>query len=203
MTISKPDRERISAAIRAVEQKTSGEIVCVLARTSSDAITLPILIAAVVALALPWLLVALTALPVFRVLALQVLTFVALAGVLSLPRIRVTLMPRAARRAVAHRAAMEQFISRGIARTEDRCGILIFVSLAERYARVVADDGIAAKVPQRQWQAAVDALIAHMKDGRIADGFIAAIELCGNELTAHFPRAATTRDELPNKIYLV
>jgi putative membrane protein len=203
MTISKPDRERISAAIRAVEQKTSGEIVCVLARTSSDAITLPILIAAVVALALPWLLVALTALPVFRVLALQVLTFVALAGVLSLPRIRVTLMPRAARRAVAHRAAMEQFISRGIARTEDRCGILIFVSLAERYARVVADDGIAAKVPQRQWQAAVDALIAHMKDGRIADGFIAAIGLCGNELAAHFPRGATTRDELPNKIYLV
>ena len=203
MTISKQDHERIAAAIRAVEQKTSGEIVCVLARSSSDAVALPILIAAVVALALPWLLVALTTLPVLRVLALQVLTFVALAGLLSLPRIRVMLMPRAARRAVAHRAAMEQFISRGIARTDDRCGILIFVSLAERYARVVADDGIAAKVPQRQWQAAVDALIAHMKDGRIADGFIAAIELCGNELAAHFPRTATSRDELPNKIYLV
>jgi len=203
MTISKEDRERISAAIRAVEQKTSGEIVCVLARTSSDAVALPILIAAVVALALPWLLVALTALPVLRVLALQVLMFIALAGALSLPRIRVLLMPRAARRAVAHRAAMEHFVSRGIARTEDRCGILIFVSLAERYARVVADDGIAAKVPQRQWQAAVDVLIAHSKGGRIADGFIAAVELCGKELAAHFPRAATSRDELPNKIYLI
>jgi putative membrane protein len=203
MTISKQDHERISAAIRAVEQKTSGEIVCVLARSSSDAIALPILIAAAAALALPWLLVAITALPVFRVLALQVLAFVALAGLLCVPRIRVALMPRAARRAAAHRAAMEQFISRGIARTEDRCGILIFVSLAERYARVVADDGIAAKVPQRQWQAAVDALIAHTKDGRIADGFIAAIELCGNELAAHFPLTATSRDELPNKIYLV
>ena len=202
MAISKQDRERISAAIRAVERRTSGEIVCVLARTSSDAVALPILIAAVVALALPWLLVALTTLPVLRVLALQVLTFVALAGLLGLPRIRVALMPRAARRAVAHRAAMEQFISRGIARTEDRCGILIFVSLAERYARVVADDGIAAKVQQRQWQAAVDALIAHTKDGRIADGFIAAIELCGNELAAHFPRTATSRDELPIKIYV-
>jgi putative membrane protein len=203
MTISKQDRERISAAIRAVEQRTSGEIVCVLARTSSDAVALPILIAAVVALALPWLLVALTTLPVLRLLALQILAFVALAGLLSLPRIRVTLMPRAARRAVAHRAAMEQFISRGIARTKDRCGILIFVSLAERYARVVADGGIAAKVPQRQWQAAVDALIVHTKDGRVADGFVEAIELCGNELAAHFPRTATTRDELPNKIYLV
>jgi putative membrane protein len=203
MTISKQDHERISAAIRAVEQKTSGEIVCVLARSSSDAVALPILIAAAAALTLPWLLVPFTALPVLRLLALQVLTFVALAGLLSLPRIRVALMPRAARRAAAHRAAMEQFISRGIARTEDRCGILIFVSLAERYARVVADDGIAAKVPQTQWQAAIDALIAHTKDGRIADGFIAAIELCGNELAAHFPRTATSRDELPNKIYLV
>src|SRR5436190_23547199 len=110
MTISKQDSERISAAIRAVEQKTSGEIVCVLARTSSDAVALPILIAAMAALALPWLLIALTALPVFRVFALQILAFVALAGLLSLPRIRVMLMPRAARRAVAHRAAMEQVL---------------------------------------------------------------------------------------------
>ena len=202
-TITTQDRERISAAIRAVEQKTSGEIVCVLARTSSDAIALPILLAALVALLLPWLLVAFTTLPVLRLLALQIITFVVLAGVLCLPRIRVALMPRAARRAVAHRVAMEQFISRGIARTEDRCGIMIFVSLAERYARVVVDDGIAAKVPQNHWQAAVDALIAHMKEGRIADGFVAAIDLCGRELAEHFPRAATSRDELPNRIYVI
>ena len=51
MTISAQDRERISAAIRAAEAKTSGEIVCVLARVSADAVTLPILIAAVLALA--------------------------------------------------------------------------------------------------------------------------------------------------------
>ena len=37
MNISEQDRERISAAIRAAEAKTSGEIVCVLAQTSSDA----------------------------------------------------------------------------------------------------------------------------------------------------------------------
>jgi putative membrane protein len=112
-TLSKQDHERISVAIRAVEQKTSGEIVCVLARTSSDAIALPILLAALVALLLPWLLVALTALPVLRLLALQVIAFVLLASILCLPRVRVALMPRAARRAVAHRVAMEQFISRG------------------------------------------------------------------------------------------
>jgi len=203
MSMSSAERQRIAAAIRAVEQKTSGEIVCVLARSSSDAIVLPILIAVAATLALPWLLVAFTALPVLRLLALQVLTFVVLASVLSLPRVRVALMPRAARRAVAHRAAMEQFLRRGVARTEDRCGILIFVSLAERYARVIADDAIVAKVPQARWQAAIDALIVHMRDGRIADGFVAAIEACGNELATHFPRSPTSRNELPDRIYVI
>jgi putative membrane protein len=203
MSLSKQDRARISAAIHAVEQKTSGEIVCVLARTSSDTTALPIVIAAAVALALPWLLVEWTYLPVLRILAFQVLTFAILATALCLPRIRVALMPRSTRRAVAHRAAMEQFRNRGIARTENRCGILIFVSLAERYARVVADDGIAARVPQARWQAAVDALTAHMSAGRIADGFIAAIEQCGGELAAHFPRTADSRNDLPDRIYLV
>ena len=116
---------------------------------------------------------------------------------------RVALMPRKARRAIAHRAAMEQFAIRGIARKKDRSGILIFVSLAERYARIIADDGIAARVPQAEWQAAVDALVAHMRDGRIADGFITAIDLCGNKLATHFPRTATSHDELPDRIYLI
>ena len=203
MNVSEQDRARISMAIRAAEKKTSGEIVCVLAQSSSDVTALPILVAAVVALALPWLLVALTAMSVHRILVLQVLVFVALALVLCVPQVRVALVPRRARRAVAHRAAMEQFTIRGIARTKNRTGILIFVSLAEHYARIIADVGIAGRVPQSEWQGAIDALVAHMKYGRIADGFIIAIEVCGRVLATHFPRAETSRDELPDRIYLI
>jgi putative membrane protein len=203
MSISAHDHERISAAIRAAEARTSGEIVCVLAENSSGATALPIFIAAAAALALPWLLVAFTNLAVQRILSLQIIVFIALCAVLCLPALRVALMPRAARRAVAHRVAVEQFNIRGIARTKDRSGILIFVSLAERYARIIADDGIAARVPQTQWQGAVDALVAHTRDGRIADGFVAAIDICAGELAAHFPRAGTSKDELPNRIYLI
>ena len=203
MNVSEQDRARISMAIRAAEKKTSGEIVCVLAQSSSDVTALPILVAAVAALALPWLLVALTAMSVHRLLVLQILTFVALALVLCVPHVRVALVPRAARRAVAHRAAMEQFTIRGIARTKDRTGILIFVSLAEHYARIIADEGIAKRVPQSEWQGAIDALIAHMSGGRIADGFVAAIDVCGRVLETHFPRAETNRDELPDRIYLI
>jgi putative membrane protein len=98
---------------------------------------------------------------------------------------------------------MEQFVVRGIARKKDRSGVLIFVSLAEHYARVIADEGIAAKVPQKEWQGVVDVLVAHIRDDRIGDGFVAAVELCGDKLAQHFPRTDSTRDELPDRLYLI
>jgi putative membrane protein len=116
--------------------------------------------------------------------------------------LRLWLVPRAVRRARAHRAALEQFVLRGITRTKNRTGVLIFVSLAERYARIVADEGIAAKVPNAEWQAAIDALTAHMRDGRIADGFRAAIERCGAVLAAHAPPDGSP-NELPDRLYVI
>jgi len=203
MKISKEDHDRIAGAIRSAEAKTSGEIVCVLAQTSSHATGLPIFLAAVVALALPWLLLTFPAMTVYRILLLQIIVFLTLLVVLCLPRVRVALMPRRARRAFAYRVAMEQFVSRGLANNKNQSGILIFVSLAEHYARIIVGSEIAARVPQSRWQAAVDALIAHMRNDRIADGFIAAIEMCGDELAKHFPRTDTSRNDLPDRIYLI
>ena len=68
---------------------------------------------------------------------------------------------------------------------------------------VVVAEGIAARVPPSQWQEVVDTLVAHIRNGRVVDGFIAAIELCGNTLSTNFPRTETSRDELPDRIYLV
>jgi putative membrane protein len=204
MELSDRDRARLSAAIRAAEARTTGEIVCVLAQSSSAGRTaLPVALAAVLALAVPWLLMALTTLSLQLILSIQVVVFLVAAAVAALPRVHAALMPRAARRALAHRAAMEQFVLRGIARTKERTGILIFVSLAERYARIVADDGIAARVSQAHWQGAVDALVAHTRDGRVADGFVAAIEMCGAVLATHFPSSGGGKDELPDRIYLI
>ena len=203
MSISAEERERISAAIRAAEAKTSGEIVCVLAQSSASATALPVFLAAIGALALPWLLVCLTAMPVYRILSLQIVAFVILTGFFCWSPVRVALMTRRMRRAVAHGVAMQQFRIRGLSGKSGRAGVLIFVSLAERYARIIADDDISARVPKSQWQAAVDALVAHMRDGRIADGFVAAIDLCGNELAKHCPRTEASRDELPDRIYLI
>ena len=203
MELSTQDRRRISAAIQAAERRTSGEIVCVLARRSSDWTGLPVLLAALAALALPWVLMGLPRLPVQAILGLQLGLFLVLAVLLSLPAVRVALVPPATRRSFAQRAALEQFVLRGIGRTAGRTGVLVFVSLAERYARIVADDAIAGRVPQSEWQAAIDELVEHMRQERIADGFVAAIERCATVLAAHFPASTDDRPELPDRIYLV
>src|SRR5262249_21136808 len=91
--LSRRDRRRISAAIRAAERQTSGEIVCVLAQSSVEAAALPILLSALAALALPWLLVGLTTLPVLIVLSLQLALFLLLGVLLYLPPVRAALLP--------------------------------------------------------------------------------------------------------------
>jgi putative membrane protein len=164
---------------------------------------LPLILAAAASLALPWLLVAFTGMPIYRILLLQLVTFVVAALLLCQKRVRVALMPRAARRAVANQVAMQQFRAYGVARTKGRTGILIFVSLAERYARIIADEGIAALVPQSEWQHAVDALTAHMREGRLADGFVAAIDLCGAVLAIHFPSNDANPNELRNRLHVI
>jgi putative membrane protein len=136
-------------------------------------------------------------------LSLQVLLFLVLLAAASVPRVGTALIPRATRRALAHRAAMEQFVIRGVARKKERTGILIFVSMAERYARIIADEGIDKHVSQSEWQEAVDALVEHKRHGRIADGFVEAIDRCGRVLAKHFPRTETSHDELPDRIYVL
>src|SRR5262249_21049067 len=82
----------------------------------------------------------------------------------------------------AHAEAMHQFLAQGIHLTEHRTGVLIFASVAERYAEIVADSGINAKVQPDVWSKAVAAMISAIKDGRPGDGFVAAVELCGEQL---------------------
>lgn len=203
MQMSREDHARIAAAIRAAEAKTSGEIVCVLARSSSDYAALPALWAALIALSVPWPLIAFTQWPVQWIYLAQLAVFVLALLLLSIGAARVALAPRNLRRAHAHRAAMEQFAIRGVTRTRGRTGVMIFVSLAERYARVCADDAIDAKVKQSDWQAVVNALICEVREDRLADGFVAAIQRSGEILATHFPRAENDSNELPDRIFII
>ncbi len=202
MELSREDHEAVSAAIRNAEQHTCGQIVCVLSHASSDYALVPVLLASVLALLTPWPLIHFTQWSVERIFLVQIAVFIVAGLVFSWPALHVALVPRSMRRAQAHRAALEQFVVRRIANTTNRCGILIFVSLAERYARIIADEGIAAKVNRAEWQAAIVALTGHMHDGRIAQGFIAAIDRCGTVLAAHAPPDGSP-NVLPDRLYVI
>jgi putative membrane protein len=201
MPISPQDHARIAEAIRAAEQKTSGEIVCVLARASSEYHAAPVLTGALCALVAPWALVFLTQWSVARILVAQLFIFVLATAICTLTPLGMALVPRRIKRTRAHRAAMEQFHARGLGRLESRAGVLIYVSLAERYARIVADDHLAAKVHSNEWRSAIDALTSHMKEARVADGFVEAIGRCGAVLAEHAPGAQSGK--LPDRIYLL
>jgi putative membrane protein len=202
MRFTKEEHDAVSAAIHEAEQRSSGQLVCVLAHASSGYAHVPILWASALALVVPWPLIYLTPWSVERIFLAQIVVFIAAGLVFSWMPLRLALIPRAVRRAQAHRSALEQFVLRRIDHTKNRTGVLIYVSLAERYARIIADDGIAQKVPNAEWQSAIDALRGHMREGRIAAGLMAAIERCGAVLAAHVPPDGSP-NELPDRLYVM
>jgi putative membrane protein len=185
--VSESDRKRIAAAIRAAEERTHGEIFCVLAGASSHYRLVPLAWAILIALAVPLPLIYLTRWPAGVIYLVQLAVFLASAFALSLPAIRFRTVPRRAKRDRAHTEAMRQFLAQGLHLTQERTGVLIFASLAERHAEIVADVGINAKVDAEAWTKAVATLTAALKDGRPADGFVAAVAQCGAVLAEHFP----------------
>jgi putative membrane protein len=152
------DKARVAAAIRRAELQTSGEIFCVIAQHSSDYRLVPLAWAALVALLVPLPLIYLTGWSVAVVYLMQLTAFLAVALLLSHPKLRFQIVPRRARHDRAHAEAMRQFFAQGLARTEHRTGVLIFASAGERYAEIVADAGINGKVEKGVWDDAVNAL---------------------------------------------
>lgn len=200
---SPAEQQRIAAAIAEAERTTAGEVVAVVARDSGSYLYVPLMWASVVALLVPWPLIYFTWYPVQTIFFIQLAVFLALLIVLMPQPVRLALVPRSVKHARAHRHAVEQFLAQGLHTTESRTGVLVFVSVAERFAEVLADTGIAAKVPPSTWQEIVDRLTARIGEGRAADGFVEAIGAVGVHLTAHFPPGTVDPDELPNKLIML
>lgn len=175
----------------------------VIAPESSTYLYAPFLWAALAALLVPWPLIYFTWTSVQWIYATQLLVFLAVLGTL-LPRpMRYWLVPRAIKRARAHRRAVEQFLAQSLHTTRSRTGVLIFVSVAERHAEILADTGIEAKVPGGTWQSIVDELTARIGRGEPAEGFVQAIEACGRHLAEHFPPGSSDPNELPDHLIVL
>ncbi|MFI5011050.1 MAG: TPM domain-containing protein [Hyphomicrobiales bacterium] len=201
--IDRVDEDRIAAAIAEVERKTSGEIVVVIGRSASGYRLVPIVWAALITLALPMLLLAIFPLTARLLYEIEIIVFAVLALVLSFGRYRYQLVPGWIKRGRAHEAAQEQFLARRVSQTRGRTGVLIYVAIAERHAELVPDAGIAEHIDQAVWKPVVQRLIEQVRQGRIADGLIEAVEASGTFLAGKFPPSADNPDELPNKVVLL
>jgi putative membrane protein len=204
--VTPEEHKAIAAVIRAAERRTSGEIYCVLAR-ASDSYFFPASLMLVLAMLVVGFVVALVLeslwltmrLPVF--LAAQLLALGAAMAVLKLsPGLRLRLVPRRWQYRHAHENALKQFLARNVHITAERTGVLIFVSLAEHYAEIVADAGINARVEQRVWDGIVAELVDHARRGRLADGFVAAVGRVGALLAEDFPVSSADRNELDDHL---
>jgi putative membrane protein len=201
--LSEAERRQVRDAIAAAELTTAGEIFVVVARVSDDYRLVPVLWATLAALVVPLPLILLTLWPAMTIYLVQLAVFVVLAILLSLPPVHIRTVPRSVQRARAHDRALEQFLAHGLQMTEARTGALIFVSLAERHAEIVADAGIAGKVPQAVWEDAIAGLVGEIRAGRLGEGLVAAVGQVGAVLAAHFPPRPDDRDELANDVILL
>jgi putative membrane protein len=207
MSIMSPDdHDAVSKAIHAAEERTDGEIYAVLARRSDDyfsaagfAVSFAAIFgAALIAFVLHHYWYQIDERTFALALALAYLC--ALAVLWFAPDLRLWLVPRRTQYRRAHQNAQSQFLARNIHVTKRRTGVLIFVSLAERYAEVVADEAIDMRVGQEEWDGIVAVLIEHARKGKLAEGYLIAIEKAGVLLKEHFPKSHGDTNELDDHL---
>jgi putative membrane protein len=114
--------------------------------------------------------------------------------------LRFALIPGPVKSARSRARATDLFKVGAERRTHGRTGILIYLSMREHRAEIVADEAIASKVAPETWGDAMAAMLAEIKDGHVADGMIAAVERVGAVLAEHFPRAEDDINELPDRL---
>jgi len=203
LSFDQGDMDRIAEAIRRTETATSGEIFCVLARSSGSYRAYPLVLAFLISLLVPLPLIYLTFTSAVTIYSTQLGVAVLLILIFMNARFRFSVVPKGVKRDRAHAEAQRLFAAHGLHQTLERTGALIFVSLAERYVEVVADAGINEKVSEKVWDNAVIAMLQAIKRDELGNGFIEAIGICGKVLAEHFPPDAMNKDELPNKLVLL
>lgn len=200
--LTAPEQERLTACVRRVEQNTSAEIVPLIAGCSSDypravlagAVACGLALASVAGAFPGWL-------AAWEFLGLFLAGLLAGHGLLALfPALRKPFLSRKEMALEVDEAAHLAFLAHQLFATRDRTGILLFVSVFERRVRILADAGIAAKVPQETWDRLAEDLVSGIRQGRGCDALCAAVSRCGALVAESFPRKPDDTDELPNLI---
>jgi putative membrane protein len=220
MHLTDQDHAAVSEAVAAAERTTDGEIVTVVAGRSDSyhdvalhwAVLAMLLVLALLsvwpgmAAALyervfdPWTQAVHPSVLLLIALVLQTLAFLAVRLLLAIPKLRLALTPGATKTRRVRRRAMGLFRTAAEKRTRARTGVLLYLSLAEHRAELIADEAIHAKVAPEVWGEAMAALVASGREGRVAEGMAQAVAQVGVVLGEHFPRSADDINELPDRL---
>jgi len=200
---SSGDEHRISAAITEAERHTSGEIVVVVAAQSDGYHYVPPLVAAIVALLVPWVLIFFTQLGLVQIYLIQLAVFAIVTAMLFPLKLRMALVPASVKHLHARRRAMEQFLVQNLDTTAGRTGVLLFISVAEHHAEIIADRAINERIPEGTWQQIVDNLTDAIGRDRATEGFVAAVAAIGAILAQHFPPGENDPGELPDHLIIL
>jgi putative membrane protein len=184
------DLERIKLAVKAAESKISGEIVPVFVERSGTYEIANYRAGAVfAAIAFLKIIIIDTWFPAFAVYdPFWIFVLVAGAGILGallakyVDPIRKLFLNSIHLDLSTSRAAQAAFLSQEVFNTSQRTGIMIFISFFEHKVIVMADSGISKVVPQQEWDALVERIIANIRQGKLVDGIEGAIKRCGEIL---------------------
>lgn len=214
------DHALVSAAVTDAEASTSGEIVTIVARRSDSYHDVGLSwAAAAVFIALAMMAAFPAHLRTFLssilldwdheladwkllmgLLGLLILKFLVVRYLLAIMPLRMLMTPRATKARRVRRRAILLFRTSAEARTTGRTGVIIYLSLDEHRAEIVADRAINEKVAPDAWGEAMAALIEAIRAGRAGEGLAAAVAQVGTVLSQHFPRAGDDVNELPDRL---
>jgi putative membrane protein len=200
--LTENDTERIEQAVTAAEGQTAAEFVTVIAGASGHYLYPPTLAAVAamlllsgIALMVPWPF----PVTVGQFYVGQVLGFITLYGLFRWWPVRRRLVPRQVQRERARHRAHQTFLDLGLAATRDRTGVLFFVSAAEHYVEIITDRGVRIVVDDSVWANTIAEFTAAVRRGRVADGFVDAVNACARVLAERLPRRPGDVNELPNR----
>ncbi len=199
---TKEEQEKIEAAVKSAEEKTSGEIVPMVVDSSYDYPRAELIGGGTLALALglisSW---AFGGESIWWFLPVFIVGFFAFQQLIrQIPAFKRKLIRPEELTAEVNEKALVSFLDQGLHETRDRTGILILISLFEHRVQVLADSGINAKVPEHTWEEIVDTIIEGLKTEQACAATCQAIERCGELLQENFPRKDDDTDELPNLV---
>ena len=219
ISISEADIDRVTQAVTDAEARSDAEIATIVSERSDNYNDVPLIWAALAALLA---LSVYAAFPDFYIALLDRITggwhvwtmrelltamvfavtvkFLATRYILAWWPLRMAFTPAKTKTRRVRNRAIALFKASTERRTKSRTGVLIYLSLAEHRAEIVADEAIVAKVAPEQWGAAMAAMIDHLKAGRPGEGMAAAVKAIGDVLAEHFPRTGNDPDEMPNRM---